>query len=110
MAVALTVAAILAVGGYAAVATDQADWRALLMLQDPPAVSSPTPVARETTLPLPRRAETALTKARGLAARGHLHEALTALDDVRSTDAEKADADSLRADIQRQLLAVTKLP
>jgi cytochrome c-type biogenesis protein CcmH/NrfG len=111
LAVALAVVAILAVGGYSVVAMDPADWRALLMLQDPPAAAnSPAPVARETTLPLPRRGETALSKARGLAARGHLHEALTALDDVRFTDPQKADADRLRADIQRQLLAVTKLP
>ena len=110
IAVVLAAVAILAVGGYSVVAMDPADWRPLMMLQDPPAATSPAPVARETTLPLPRRGETALTKARGLAARGHLHEALTALDDVRSTDPQKTDADRLRADIQRQLLAVTKLP
>jgi tetratricopeptide (TPR) repeat protein len=110
IAVALAAVAILAVGGYAVVVMDPADRRALLMLQDPPAASSPAPVTRETMLPLPRRGETALAKARGLAARGHLHEALTALEDVRSTDPQKADADRLRADIQRQLLAVTKLP
>ena len=110
VAVGLAVVAILAVGGYAAIATDQVEWRALLMLQDPPAANTPAPVAREMALPLPRRGETALNRARSLAARGRLHEALTTLDDVRSTDPQKADADLLRADIQRQLLAVTKLP
>jgi tetratricopeptide (TPR) repeat protein len=108
--VVLAVIVILAVGGYAAVATDQVDWRVLLMLQDPPAANAPAPVAREMALPLPRRGETALNTARSLAARGRLHEALTALDDVRSTDPQKQDADRLRADIQRQLLAATRLP
>jgi hypothetical protein len=35
---------------------------------------------------------------------------LIALDSVRPTDPQKADADRLRADIQRQLLALTGLP
>jgi hypothetical protein len=39
-------------------------------------------------------------------ATGHLHDALAALDLVRPTDVQKADADRLRADIQRQLIAL----
>jgi hypothetical protein len=43
-------------------------------------------------------------------ASGHLRDALIALDSVRATDPQKGDADRLRADIQRQLLALTTLP
>jgi hypothetical protein len=39
-----------------------------------------------------------------------LHDALATLDSVRRTDAQKADADRLRAEIQRQLLSLTPLP
>jgi hypothetical protein len=46
----------------------------------------------------------ALTRARTLAAGGALHDALSALNGVRATDPEKADADRLRADLQRELL------
>ena len=66
--------------------------------------------AREASLPLPRRGEIALTRARALAAGGHLRDALAALDAVRPTDPQQPDADRLRADIQRQLLALTPLP
>lgn len=51
-----------------------------------------------------------LTRARTLAAAGHLRDALAALDGVRTTDPERADADRLRADIQRQLIALVTLP
>jgi hypothetical protein len=43
-------------------------------------------------------------------ASGRLHDALAALESIRPTDTQKADADRLRADIQRQLLALTPLP
>jgi hypothetical protein len=52
----------------------------------------------------------ALGRARTLALRGRLHEALAALDAVRATDSEKPDADRLRADIQRQLLDFSSTP
>jgi tetratricopeptide (TPR) repeat protein len=69
-----------------------------------------TPVARELPLPLPRRGEEALARARGLAASGHLHDALAVLGTVRATDPQRADADQLRGEIQRQLLELTSLP
>jgi tetratricopeptide (TPR) repeat protein len=77
-----------------------------------PAATASAPIARDSSLPpsLPRRGETSLTRARALVASGHLRDALTALDLVRPTDPQKTDADRLRADIQRQLLAVTVLP
>ena len=37
-------------------------------------------------------------------------DALTALETIRPTDPQKADSERLRADIQRQLLALTSLP
>jgi hypothetical protein len=56
---------------------------------------------------LPLRAETALTRARMLAAHGRLHDAMAALDLVRPTDAQKGEADRLRADLQRRLISLT---
>ena len=56
---------------------------------------------------LPLRAETALSRARMLAASGRLHDAMTALDLVRATDAQKGEADRLRADLQRRLISLT---
>ncbi len=76
----------------------------------PPPPSAAAPIARETPLPLPLRGETALASARAFMASGHLRDALAALDSIRPTDAQKADADRLRADIQRQLLAVAPVP
>lgn len=75
-----------------------------------PEASTPAPVAREATLVLPRRGEMILANARALVASGHFHEAMTALETVRATDPQRADADRLRADIQRQLIALATLP
>jgi tetratricopeptide (TPR) repeat protein len=105
------------VGGYAAW-TNRIDWSALVAIArsagraEPPSVKAALPVARETTLPVPRRGEEMLARARGLAAGGHLREALVWLDDVRPTDPQKPEADRLRGDIQRQLLSlsVTAVP
>ena len=58
----------------------------------------------------PRRGELALTRARALAADGHLRDALTTLDLVRPTDPQKTEADRLRGEIQLQLLALTSVP
>ena len=77
---------------------------------DPPAAANLAPVARDASLPVPRRGEETMTRARSLATSGHLREALSTLDAVRSTDPQRADADRLRGDLQRQLLALTSLP
>jgi tetratricopeptide (TPR) repeat protein len=82
------------------------DWRSLLSLQDAPAASSGAPISRDVALPLPRRAETALARARTLVAGGRLRDALAVLDTIRLTDTQKTDADRLRAEIQRQLLGL----
>jgi hypothetical protein len=65
-----------------------------------------SPLPAERVLPIPRRSETNLARARTLATSGHLHDALAALNLVRPTDPQKAEADRLRADIQRQLLSL----
>ncbi|HEY2905228.1 MAG TPA: hypothetical protein VGJ29_04955 [Vicinamibacterales bacterium] len=61
-------------------------------------------IAGDTGLPLPRRGQTALARARAFAVGGHLRDALTELDNVRTTDPQRADADRFRAEIQQQLL------
>ena len=68
------------------------------------AVESVQP-AQPDALPLPSSSELVLAQARALVARGHLHEALRAVDDIRIDDARRADADKLRVEIQRALLA-----
>ena len=67
----------------------------------------PGPAGVDEPLGLPRRGEMALARAERLRAGGRLHDALDALDAVRLTDKERADADRLRAEIQRQLITRT---
>lgn len=100
--------AVLVVAGAAIVAVPRlSEWRGMLAPSpsEPPAVTPPSAEAR--TLPIPRRGETALARAQALAARGRLHDALSVLDGVRITDPQRPDADRLRTDIQRQLLAIS---
>jgi tetratricopeptide (TPR) repeat protein len=73
-------------------------------LPDTPVGAALAPASRDVALPLPRRGEIALDRARALVADGHLHEALTALDMIRPTDPQKPEADRVRSDIQHQLL------
>ncbi|MGC4080557.1 MAG: hypothetical protein QM736_00170 [Vicinamibacterales bacterium] len=73
-------------------------------------VSAPAAIPAPTMLPVPRRAEAALARARNLIAGGKLRDALPLLESIRPTDPEHADADRLRADIQRQLIALGPLP
>jgi hypothetical protein len=56
-------------------------------------------------LPLPRRGERALSRARLLAQTGRLRDSLASLDQIAMTDEERPVADRLRAEIQRQLIA-----
>jgi len=106
--------AIVALAVFAA-SRDQIDWRSLVDLaRSAGRVTAPTiiatPVARESALPLPRRGEMTLGYARALVASGHLHDALALLESILATDPQKADAEHLRGDIQRQLLALTTMP
>ena len=90
------------------------DWRSFAPLASVAARAEPAPsmppVAREAALPLPRRGEMALLRARALVAGGHLRDALSLLDAVRPTDPQQPDVDRLRGDIQRQLLALSPVP
>ena len=109
--VAVTLGAMLLVivaGAYAI--SPAVDWTAVWPAAPVLAPRTPAPLAHDTALPLPRRADTAIARAEALAATGHLRDALALLDAVHATDPRRADADRLRADIQRQLLAVTRLP
>lgn len=72
----------------------------------PPAARSATPVAAE-PLPMVRTADTLLDRARELYTGGHLHDALRLLDRIGIADPVRPDADRLRADIQRALLAAS---
>lgn len=81
------------------------EWRSLLTLQPPPL--APAVSSGSDALPVPRRGEMALARARAFAAGGRLRDALTSLDLVRPTDPQKGDADRLRADIQRQIMALS---
>lgn len=103
-AVGVVVAMVL--GIYAAIRSDRIDWRSLLMFEDVPARGGSALLMRDSELPLPRRGQIALARARALAVEGHLRDALVVLDLVRPTDPQRPEADRLRSDIQRELLAV----
>jgi tetratricopeptide (TPR) repeat protein len=98
------------IGGVIEYPGTRANWLSLFGGQDSPVSSTVVPVSREVVLPLPRRGEMALERARSLATSGRLHEALKVLDLVRPTDVERAEADRVRGDIQRQLLELVTLP
>ena len=86
----------------------RSDWRALLE-RPPAATGTPAAPASNDEALIPRRGDTALARARVLAANGRLRDALATLDLVRATDPQKADADRLRADIQKQLIGMASL-
>jgi tetratricopeptide (TPR) repeat protein len=108
-------AAIVALAVFAA-SRDRVEWRALVDLARSagraaaPAATVVAPVAGESTLPRPRRADAILAHARTLAASGHLRDAMTILESVRATDPQKGDAERLRGELQRQLLTLTTIP
>lgn len=100
----ITAAAIVIVGAIAfvLVAPNGLAWFPVQATTGAPAalVTPPSP------LPLPSPTETHLVRARSLFASGKLRDALRALDRVPASDALRPDAERLRADIQRELLAV----
>jgi tetratricopeptide (TPR) repeat protein len=101
----LALVGVCAAGGVF-VARHPIDWRSLLAVEPAPAPSVPIAATVDAHLPIPLRGETALARARALNAGGHLRDALAELDRVRPTDAQRADADRLRGDIQRQLIGL----
>jgi len=78
---------------------------ALSWLVDVPADARPLPQTAREPVPIVRTAETLLDRARELYAGGHLRDALRLLDGIGIADPARPDADRLRADIQRVLLA-----
>jgi len=85
--------------------------RELIPVLTPGASEGLAPVRlAEEPLMVPRSAETALDRARALFASGRPYDALRAIDLVRPTDPLRADADKLKAAIQRELLAFETSP
>jgi hypothetical protein len=73
-----------------------------------PSVGAAATAAPE-ALPLPRTATMAIARARGLFAAGRLKDALAQLDRIPGGDPSVAEAEQLRADIQRRLLEAAGL-
>jgi len=94
---ALAVAVTMLVGGLPI-----GTWLSEFQGAAPPDV--PQAIAEE-PLPIVRPSETALARARTLYAGGRLRDALRALDHISLADPYRAEADRLRVDIQRDLLA-----
>jgi tetratricopeptide (TPR) repeat protein len=78
---------------------------ALSWLVDVPADARPLPQTGREPVPIVRTADTLLERARELYAGGHLRDALRLLDGIGIADPLRPQADRLRADIQRVLLA-----
>jgi hypothetical protein len=85
--------------------------RALIPFTGPGAESDVTPLrAIQEPVIVPRSSDMAIDRARALFASGRLYDALRAVDLVRPTDPRRADADRLKAAIQRELLAYQTSP
>ena len=83
-----------------------------IWLADMPAVppGEYVPVVAEEPLPVARSSEGLLSRARALYGEGHLRDALRTLDAIGIADPLRGDAERLRADVQRQLLATAGVP
>lgn len=99
---------VIVVAGAFAAGVFRADPQPLLDRPSPTGIAAVL-LAPDEGLPLPRRGEIALGRARALLQGGRLREALATLDAVRATDPQKAEADRLRADIQKQLIGLSAL-
>lgn len=101
----VTAAAIVAVAAISFVLvtpTGVADWFPVQATTGAAVQFAPVPAP----LPIPAPTEAYLSQARAMFAGGKLRDALRALDRVPVGDTLRADADRLRGDIQRELLAV----
>jgi len=79
-----------------------ADWFPVQATTGAPVQVAPEPAP----LPVPAPTEAYLSRARAMFAGGKLRDALRALDRVPAADSLRPEADRLRGDIQRELLAV----
>jgi len=108
------VTAVFAVACLATAAFVWASWdqvRALIPLLSAGVEGNLAPVRTlQDPVIVPTSSQTALGRARDLFASGRLYDALRAVDLVRPTDPLRADADKLKAAIQRVLLAHQTLP
>lgn len=96
------VAAVVLVGGF-----PMATWLVDLPAAPP---GEHVPVVAEEPLPVARSSERVLARARTLYGEGHLRDALRMLDAIGMADPLRGDAERLRADVQRQLLATAGVP
>lgn len=99
---------IVAAGVFAANASSP-EWSALVersMTHQPDPRASAVPFRADELPAVPRRAATALERARGLMQSGRLHDAVAVLEAVSPVAPERSEADRLRGDIQRQLIAL----
>jgi tetratricopeptide (TPR) repeat protein len=78
---------------------------AMSWLVDVPSAARPAQQAAPEPLPIVRTADTLLDRAHQLYAGGHLSDALRLLDGIGIADPARPEADRLRAEIQRVLLA-----
>jgi tetratricopeptide (TPR) repeat protein len=104
-AAAVAALALLAAAAYG-VTSSRVEWTSLTSLSGL-AGTRTAPAAqtlRDQTLAVPTNGELAMTAARQLLSQRDLHGAMTELERVRPTDAQKGEADRLLSDIQRQLL------
>lgn len=103
LALVILTAAALVIGAL------RSDWRLLGERPTPATTALPGRAPGDEAV-LPRRAETALTRARALVSTGRLRDGLALLDLVHPTDPQKAEADALRTEVQRQLLELAHAP
>src|SRR5687768_1501936 len=101
--VATAVASILVAAAILLSALPVASWLAEL-----PVAAPAVEPARVEPLPVVRGAEMRVSRARALYTAGRLHDALRILDEVDVADPVRPDADRLKADVQRDLLAAVR--
>lgn len=83
-------------------------WSSGVLPWSPWPASTPLAAVPEAPLPVPSVSEVSLARARAWSGVGRLRDALTALEAIRPGDPLRPQADELRADIQRQLLAAAR--
>ena len=104
------VAAGVAAGVFAAAAGASLYYRGADLWLSPAATARAAVILDTEPLPVPAASEVALARARSQQAKGRLHDALSALENVPQGDPRWAEAQTLRAAMQRQLLAGVGAP